>query len=1019
MKTKFSGILTLFLAFVVQISFAQDKTVSGVVSDENGLPLPTANVVVMGTSNGTSTDFDGGYTINVNVGEKLQFSYVGYGSKEIIVGNNDKINVSLSPDNALDEVVITAFGTKKRDELTSAVTTLSSDDIQKLSPSTSVDNMLQGVAPGVQVVAGNGKPGQTAFVRIRGVGSINASSAPLYVIDGIIAPDLSSVNPTEIETMSILKDAATASLYGARAANGVVIIKTKSGNKNRDARVTINSRVGYGQKIEDNFEMMDAAQKIQYERELAALGVPNATALPGATITSQEEYNRLIGRNTDWQEELLRNSYIQNNSISVDGGSETTSYFFSLAHDRSTGIIETIDGFERLSGRMNVNMQAKEWLNIATNVSVSTTRSDEPRDRNNVQNPFRAMYDYNPYETKYILDDDNQIVLGSDGQPQYNRTSAGFSIAEALVNNPEEQINTYIIGGLSATANITDNWTNTFKIGASNTQYRREYWNKPGSILDQIVGDPDNPGSKTDNGSNELDMTITNLLSYNTTIAEKHNVNVTGLFEFNKRTFRSYSLSSEGFSNDFQGVQAVATIPTAASTNYFERALLSYGGFLDYDYDGKYLATASIRRDGASTFGANNRYGTFWSGSLAWNISKESFLQDSKYINDLKLRVSAGTSGNSSGLASYASLPVIDFGSLNGSSTATPSDNGNADLGFEKNFIWGIGTEFTAFNRRVRGVIDYYERTTSDLLLNARLPRLGGEPDGVIFSNIGEMVNKGIEIELSADIIKGQDVGDFNLTIGGNIAFIDNEVTKLVPTAASPDGEDILTENSIIRVGEEIYTYNLVGWAGVNPANGEPLFYDDEGNVTNQYNADDATVLSGKSPIADFDGGINLFMSYKGFDLSTDFYYKSGNYIENLMESNMLSDGTSVDANQRVDAFNYWRNPGDTNVLPSPLFGVEAQQSSDRFLQKGDYIRLRNLTIGYKLPSEITSRMSLKSLRFYVQGQNLWTYAPYFNGDPEVGIGSGETDNAVGFGNYNLYSYPSQQSVQLGVELQF
>ncbi|AUC77487.1 SusC/RagA family TonB-linked outer membrane protein [Olleya sp. Bg11-27] len=1019
MKTKFSGILTLFLAFVVQITFAQDKTVSGIISDDNGLPLPSATVVVDGTSTGISTDFDGKYAIKAKVGDKLKFSYVGYSNKVIVVGSESTINVSLSPDNALDEVVITAFGSKKRDELTSAVTTLSSDDIAKLSPTTSIDNMLQGVAPGVQVVAGNGKPGQTAFVRIRGVGSVNASSAPLYVIDGIIAPDLSSVNPSEIETMSILKDAATASLYGARAANGVVIIKTKSGNKNREARVTINSRVGFGQKIEDNFEMMDAAQKIQYERELNALGVSNAAATAGAGITTAAEYNSLVSRNTDWQEELLKNSYIQSNSISVDGGTEKASYFFSLAHDRATGIIATIDGFERLSGRMNVNMQAKDWLNISTNLSVSTTSSDEPRDRNNVQNPFRAMYDYNPYETKYVLDADNNVVLDSNGNPEYNRTSAGFSVAEALVNNTEVEYNTYIIGGVSAVANLTDHWTNTFKMGASNTAFRRESWLKPGSILDQIVGDPDNPGSKTDNGSNELDMTITNLLSYNTTIAEKHNLTVTGLFEYNKRTFRTYSLTSIGFANDFQGVQAVATLPTATSTNYFERALVSYGGFLDYDYEGKYLATASLRRDGSSTFGANNRYGTFWSGSAAWNLSKENFLKDNNYIDDLKLRVSAGTSGNSNGLASYASIAVIDFGSLNGQSAAIPSDNGNADLGFEKNFIWGIGTEFTAFNRRLRGVVDYYERTTSDLLLNANLSSFGGEPDGSIFSNIGEMVNKGVEVELSYDLIKGEDVGDFNLTVGGNIAFIDNEVTKLVPTAAAPEGEDIIVGNSIIKVGEEIYTYNMVGYAGVNPANGEPLFFDADGNVTNVYNASNTQVLSGKSPLADFDGGINLFMTYKGFDLGADFYYKSGNYIENLMENSMLSDGTGVDSNQRLDAFNYWRNPGDTNVLPSPLFGVAAQQSSDRFLQKGDYIRLRNLSIGYKLPSIVTNKMNIKSLRLYVQGQNLWTYAPYFNGDPEVGIGSGETANAVGFGNFNLYSYPTQQSIQLGLELQF
>jgi TonB-linked SusC/RagA family outer membrane protein len=867
----------------------------------------------------------------------------------------------------------------------------------------------------VQVVGGNGQPGQTAFVRVRGIGSINASSAPLYIIDGVVAPNLNSVNPNDIESMSVLKDAATASLYGSRAANGVVLIKTKTGRKNADAVVQISSRYGIGQRIEDNFDMMNAAQKIQYERELAALGVPNALSLPGALISSTQEYNDLVSLDTDWFDELLRQSVIQNNSVSITGGSEDISYFFSVGHDKNTGIIKDISGFERLNSRLNLTFQAKPWLEVGVNASISSTQSDEPRDRNNVQNPFRAMYDYNPYETKFELDADGNILLDENGDPVYNLTTNGFSISEALINNPEVNYNTVLIGGMYAKADLTDNFTNTFRIGATNSRARREYYMKPGSVLDGYVGDPDAPGSKTDNGSNTLDYTVTNLLAYNTTFAEKHNLTVTGLFEFNKRSTSNYSLTSIGFSNPDLSVQAVASQPTAASTNLFTNTLLSYGGFLDYDYDGKYIATASIRRDASSVFGRNNQYGVFWSASAAWNIAKEDFFTSDK-ISDLKLRGSAGTSGNRNGLGSYEALATLGFGSLNGQGTAVITDNGNPDLGFEENFIWDVGIEFTGFNNRLRAVVDYYTRTTSNLLLNAPLPALGGEPDGSIFSNIGEMVNKGLEIELSGDIIRNQDL---TLTIGGNISFVDNEVTKLVPSSESPDGDDIIRGSNIITVGEEVNTFYLTKWAGVNPANGEPLFYDTDGNVTNVYDSNAQQVLSGKSPLADFDGGVNFYLNYKGFDITADFYYKVGNYILNFMESNMLSDGQSLDANQRVDAFNYWRQPGDTNVLPSPLYGNEAQQSSDRWLQKGDYVRLRNLTLGYNLPSDFAQRAKLKSVRLFIQGQNLWTFAPYFNGDPEVGIGSGETDNAVGFGNYNLYSYPQTQSISLGVDIKF
>jgi TonB-linked SusC/RagA family outer membrane protein len=1005
MKTKFSVMLTLLLVLVVQISFAQQKTVSGTVNDDQNMPLPGATIIIKGTSTGTTTDFDGKFSIQASSDDVLMVSFVGFSTQELTVGNSTTFQVQMATDNSLDEVVVVAFASKKRKELTSAVSVVSGEDLAKLSPTTSIDNMLQGIAPGVQVVAGNGKPGQTAFVRIRGIGSINASSAPLYIIDGLFAPNLNSVNPNDIESISVLKDAASSSLYGARAANGVVIITTKAGLKNKGATVTLSSRLGSGQMIRNNFKMMDVAQKIQYERELAALGVANAQALAGPTITSQAGYDRLLGRETDWFDTLLQDALIQSNSLSIAGGTDELSYFMSVAHDRNTGIIQDIHGFERMNARLNVTYQAKDWLEVKTNFSISSTKSDEPRDRNNVQNPFRAMYDYNPYETKYQVDNDNNILYDEFGKPLWNLTANGYSISEAIVNNPEDEFSTTILGGISAKATIAKGLTNTLQLGATNVRFRRENFLKPNSVLQGYVGDADNPGQKTDNGSMSLSYVITNLLSYSTKIGEKHNLKVTGLFEFNKNTSRSYLLRSIGFANPDFSVQSVAALPDGTSSSLFENTFLSYGGFVDYGFDDKFFVTASIRQDQSSVFGSNNQSGTFTSASAAYNIN-----------DNLKIRTSAGFSGNSNGIGSYSSLATLGFGSLNGQTTAIPTDNGNNNLGFEKNYIYDIGVEFSLLDRQLTGVVDYFKRTTSDLLLNAPLPSQGGEPDGSIFSNIGEMVNKGWEVELNWDAISTRDL---QVNIGGNIAFIDNEVTKLVPSAANPNGDDIIRGNNVITVGEEINTFFLPKWAGVNPANGEPLFYDSDGNITNVYDSDANVLMSGKSPLADFDGGLNLYVRYKNFDLATDFYFKSGNYILNYMESSMLSDGVNVNDNQRVDAFNYWQNPGDTGVLPNPIYGNEAQQNSDRWLQKGDYVRLRNLTLGYNLPSKVISDIGLTKFRVFVQGQNLWTYAPYFNGDPEVGIGSGETGNSVGFGNYNLYSYPTLQSFSVGVDVKF
>ena len=307
MKTKSIGILTLFMALVVQITFAQERTFSGTVSDKDG-PLPGVSVLIRGTTIGTETDFDGKFSIKAKTGDLLEFSYVGYEKIEkVLEDSSNVINVTLEEGIGLDEIVVVAFGKKRKEQLTSAVSVISSAELAKMTPSLSIDNMLQGKATGVQVVGGNGKPGQTAFVRIRGIGSVNASSAPLYIIDGLVAPDLTNINPQDIESMSVLKDAATASKYGSRAANGVIVIKTKTGQKNKKAVVTISTRYGTGRKIKDNFKMMNAAQKIQYERELAALGVSNAAALPGPLITSDKEYNALVAKDTDWFDELLKN----------------------------------------------------------------------------------------------------------------------------------------------------------------------------------------------------------------------------------------------------------------------------------------------------------------------------------------------------------------------------------------------------------------------------------------------------------------------------------------------------------------------------------------------------------------------------------------------------------------------------------------------------------------------------------------------------------------------------------------
>lgn len=1019
MKQKSRGILTLLLVLVVQLTFAQEKTISGTVSDDVGLPLPGANIIIKETNTGTQTDFDGNYTINVAVGQTLVFSYVGFDTQEIDVGVANTINVNMVAGNVLSEVVVTGYSTRNKTVQTSAVVSISATEISELSPTTSIDNLLQGKAAGVQVTAANGKPGQGAFVRIRGIGSLTAgASSPLYVVDGAVIreDDLGNIPNEDIENITILKDAATTARYGSRGASGVVVITTKKGNRNKDAIVKYSARYGYTSRIKPNWDVMDAEQKMQYESELYALGISAASSLPGVqTLPGSEERDFLIRYQTDWQDLMLKQGLIQNNNVSFSGGSEKMDYFFSVGHDRNTGIIDQIDGFERINSRLNLNFDAKEWLTVGINVGYARSTSDEPRDRNNVQNPFRAMYDYNPYETEFELDENGNIVYDENGNPLYTPTHTTFNVRGALLSEPAIQIENNLLASLDTQVRFTSNFSYGFNVAMSSINRRFESYSKPGGILDSIIGDPNNPGNKLDTGQYRFDFTIGNRLNYNLD-KNGHNLSAMALFEFNKNENRGYSVRSKGFPSALLTTQSNAAEVTAGSTTRDALTLVSYGLFTDYDYKERYLASASVRYDGSSNFGSDNQFGVFYSGSLGWNIAKEDFFKV-EAINDLKLRAAYGTVGNRNGISRYAAQNNVQFGSYPGGSATLPLNIENPDLKWETTTTTNIGLEFNMFNRRVRGVTDYFIRTTEDLLFS--IPKADESGVGTVNGNLGEIENRGLEISLQGDIFRNENL---KWTVGGNIVFLDHEIVSL------PEGEDVTPGNAyniLWSEGAKINEHYLVRYAGVDPDNGAPLYYGADGEKYRAFDLPEGEnrVLQGKSTIADKEGGFFSNITYKGFGLRTDFVFKAGNWIYNQVRANMVSDGSNITDNQALDAFNYWRQPGDTNVHPSPLYlnTGELDINSDRFLEKGDYIRMRNITFSYNFSKEALDRIPVNSLRLYVQGQNLLTFSEFF-GDPEVGISSGETisyANSVAPGELTLYSYPNTKSVLVGIDVSF
>ncbi|NLN25253.1 MAG: SusC/RagA family TonB-linked outer membrane protein [Bacteroidetes bacterium] len=1021
MRTKFSGFLTLLLALVVQISFAQQKTITGTITDDTGMPLPGANIIIKGTQTGTQSDFDGNFSISASVGQTLVFSYVGFETQEVTVGAANTIDLTLSPGTALDQVVLRGYSRQNLSVATSAVVSISAEELNQMAPTTSIDNMLQGKAAGVQVTAANGKPGQGAFVRIRGTGSLVAgASSPLYLVDGapIREQDLATIPNEDIADIQILKDAARTARYGSRGSNGVVIITTKSGNRGRDATVRVSSRYGTVSRINPNYRMMNASEKMQYEAELYALGVTAASALPGVTtLPGSPERQFLLDHSEDWEDLILKEGILQNNSVAISGGADKMDYYFSVTNDRNTGIIDKVDGFERLGTRLNVNFDAKEWLSLGVNVGYSRAMSDEPRDRNNTQNPFRAMLEYNPYEPEFVLDADGNPVLDENGNPVYNPTMDGFPIRGALETEPADEIRNTTLGSLDALVKFNKNWSYNFNVAVNWQARRTESYSQPGGILQGFIGDADHPGNKLDTQRHLVDLTISNRLNYNYA-SEDHNLNVLGLYEYNMNEMNFLSVRSLGFPSALLTTQWNASKIESGNTQRSRLTLVSYGLFAEYELFGRYSVEASVRRDGSSNFGEDVKYGTFYSGSLGWNIARESFF-DVEQINDLNVRASYGSVGNRFGLPRYASQGVVQFGSYPGGSSTLPHRIANPDLTWETSTTLNIGLELAMFNRRFRAVTDYFVRNTTDLLFD--VPKAYESGVGFVLGNIGDIQNKGFELSLQGDIIR---TNDLTWTLGGNILFLDHKIVSL------PDGESISPGNTFgiyWEEGAKINEHYYIRYAGVDPATGRGQFYGADGEIyfANELPEDtEHRVLQGKSSIADKEGGFFTYVNYKGFGLRADFAFKAGNWIYNIMRMQKESDGLYINSNQAIGAMDYWKQPGDTGVLPSPIYATDDQtvmQNSDRWLEKGDYIRMRNITLSYTFPNTVLERTPISSLRIYLQGQNLLTFSNFW-GDPEVGISSGETlsfVDTVAPGEATLYSYPNTKSFQVGLDISF
>lgn len=1001
------------LMTVLQLN-AQNRTITGKVTDADGKAVAGASVLVKGTKLGTSANDEGKFSISVNPTAKiLIFSGVGLLTQEVKIGTESSISITLAPgDKSLDEVVVVGYQAVKRKDLNGAVSVVSGKELAQ-KPNQNFTQLLQGKSSGLQVVGSSGQPGSIGYIRIRGTGSINASSEPLIMVDGIQVSTtaFALINANDIENVSVLKDASSAAIYGSRAANGVIVVTTKTGKAGLP-QVRYSYQRGFVSLQElPNIRLMNSQEKLQWEFDAAITnpildsmitnrkgsGAFPATATLFNLSPDQRQglWDLAASRGAgDWRNYYLQNAKTESHEISISGANEKMKYFFSVNKFDEDGLVYR-NYRNRIGARANMEYKALDWLTTGVNLSTSYSKEYQTRELFNSQAPWTAYFLTNPYEPVYLPNG------------TYNYTFQGFSALEGQDNNTAFNNNIAAFATGFAEARFFKHLAIKSVVGLNYNTLMSESYLQPGSNLAAILG----YNSKTDGGNQDLNTVFTNTANWNQSI-KKHNINILAGQEFSKRNFYSYALENRNFPTASVTTLENGSLPQRATTSRQQWSLISYFASAQYDFNRTYGVKLSARRDGSSRFGVNNRFANFWAASAWWNAKNEKFLVNSQTISELKLRSSIGTSGNVPSQF-YGSLGTYALSSAyNNIPAAVPAQLANPDLTWEKNKNWDIGVDFGILNNRITGTIDYYTRTTNDLLYNQPVSLATGFSS--VLSNIGSIQNKGYEVTLSGDVIRKK---DFKWNVTFTYTNNDNKITSLI-------SDNVPSSNSTrFVIGEPQNTFFLVRWAGINPANGKNQYYKASDNsITETYSASDAVLLVGKSPLAKYYGSVSSNLTYKNWDLTFQFYYSGGNYTYNSQYQNNLADGggTSVGLRpQYTDANNYWRKAGDIAQFPSLTDASQKQNlSTDKYLEKANYITLRDINFGYNLPAEIARKAKLNGVRFYVQGTNLWLNTK-FHGLPEVGLTNRENGTPIQPGVQNLYAYPSSKAVTVGLDIRF
>ena len=1009
-------LLGLMLFLVNALAFAQGRVVTGTVTSvEDGLGVPGATVLVKGTTIGTATDIDGKYSINVPAGSNvLVFTFVGLTSQEVNIGNRSTINVALESDiTALSEVIVTGYGTQPKREVTGAVSSVKGDAIQNL-PLQSFDRALQGRAAGVQVRSSNGLPGGAVNIRIRGVGSVNAGNEPLFIVDGVQLNNQSNaaftqsnplafLNPNDIESMEILKDAASAAIYGSQAANGVVIITTKKGKQGK-AKFEFNAFSGETQPMK-YLDILGGAEWYGMRRDAfinSGVANPEANALsnmgrlPSNWTTLTRPALDAIGLalpTYDWQREVMGAGKLQNYEMSVSGGDEKTTFFLSGSYNYQQASFRPVD-FERGTVRIALTHQATKRLSIETNMNLSTFQQNVPFA---VEGSFLG----NPaFSASAVLP--HNAIYNEDGT--YNTAIAGVLGQNVVLVNDYNS-------GLQRTNTAVGNLITNYKI-AKNLSFRSLFGLDYRLLQGDNYRDPRTPDGAGVIGRSSVQsdwrtrFITTQTLNWNKTFNGVHNVSGILGVEYLSETREGISGAGIGFPTfQFRTIQSAAT-PESITGFWTGYRRASAFASANYDYKKKYLLTLTARYDGSSRFGANNQYGLFPSVRLGWSLVEEEFLKNSSTISEMKFRASYGLTGNDQ-IGNFDARGLYGGGgNYSGSAGIVPSSLANLDLGWETNNTTNLGFDFGFFENRITGSVDAFDRRTKRLLLSQPILWINGF--GGISNNVGELQNRGLEFELSTVNV---DKGGFRWNTSFNITKIDNQILSLY------SGLKFLPANPGIAVGQPVGRSGegaifAAEYAGVNPATGRPMWLDINGNITYLPIAADRRYVG--SSLATVFGGLNNNFSYKGFELTSFFTYEYGGLVSDGQYGFLRENGTRLALNALREVNDRsWKTPGQITDIPRNLTtnaGNEtrgnSRNSGTAALLKSDFLRLSQLTVAYSFKPSLVSRIGLTRARIYAQGVNLWTYTDYPGYDPEfTGAGTGQV--------------PLTKSYTLGVQIGF